>query len=46
LTFDVPDLQDSQGAVRAAPVASEFYADGKQVNLPKLKLQLLNGKMP
>jgi hypothetical protein len=29
----------------AAPSALEFHANGKQLDLPKLKVQLLNGMM-
>jgi hypothetical protein len=31
---------------RAAPSTSEFHSNGKQLCLPKLEMQLLNGKMP
>jgi hypothetical protein len=50
LTSDVPDLPFSFARQHAAPVAApsvlEFHTNGKQLDLPKLKVQLLNGKMP
>jgi hypothetical protein len=39
-------LQDQHAAPVAAPSVLEFHSNGKQLDLPKLKVQLLNGKMP
>jgi hypothetical protein len=37
--------QDQPAAPLAAPSTSEFHSNGKQLDLPKLEMQLLNGKM-
>jgi hypothetical protein len=39
-------LQDLHYGIVHAPVVWEFNANGKQLDLPKLKVQLLNEELP